>query len=381
MTKTEAAQTKSVSDSTRKFSPNWLPIFYFGFVHTLGLLAWPTYLLLGGGIHWQEFAIFFFMFFMGIIGINVGYHRACSHLSFKMSSLMRFLVLFGGASVAEGTLLVWCSDHRRHHKFQDTEKDPYNINRGFWWAHMGWMIGSPSTTDFSNCPDLVRDPWIRHQNKYYGLWLVVSCFLLPLGLGFLLGRPIAGFLLGGLMRLFLFNQFTFLINSYAHYFGRRPYSTELTARDSLICAIFAHGEGWHNFHHKFPFDFRNGHRFFHYDPAKWIIYFGQFVGLTSRLKTTPVQEIYRARIQTHRQKVVTECAHVKTMSEALDAALEQWTSLGLEWTRLKAEFGRKSAQMKILSQQSKTARQEFKVAYATWKQSLKAAQAAPFRAG
>src|SRR6202034_4339354 len=106
---------------------------------------------------------------------------------------------------------------------------------------------------------------------------------------------------------------------------------QITARDSLICALFAHGEGWHNFHHKFPFDYRNGHRFYHYDPTKWIIYFGQFIGLTSGLKKTPIQEIYRARIQTQRVKLTSESVHLKTVSEALDAALEKWTSLSLEW--------------------------------------------------
>src|SRR5665213_2160392 len=158
---------KTIGDSARSFGPNWTNIAFFLPIHLVGILAWPIYLILGGGIHWQECAIFFLMFLLGIIGINMGYHRAYSHLSFKTSPLLKFLVLVGGASVAEGSALAWCSDHRRHHKFQDTEKDPYNIRRGFWWAHMGWLIGSNTTTDFSNCPDLQRDRLMQNQHRYY----------------------------------------------------------------------------------------------------------------------------------------------------------------------------------------------------------------------
>lgn len=167
---------KIISDSAHPFRPNWTSILFFTPVHLAALILWPLYLFNGGGLHWQEVVVFFVMFFLGTLGINVGYHRAISHLSFKMSTFFKALTLFGGASVAEGSALAWASDHRRHHKFQDTEKDPYNIRRGFWWAHMGWLIGSPTTTDFSNCPDLLRDRMIRNQHQFYVVWMFVSCF-------------------------------------------------------------------------------------------------------------------------------------------------------------------------------------------------------------
>ena len=237
---------------------------------------------------------------------------------------------------------------------------------------MGWLLGSPTTTDFSNCPDLERDRLVRFQHRYYILWLIVSCFLLPLGLGFILGRPLACFLLAGLTRLFFVNHVTFCINSYAHYFGRRPYSVDLTARDSLICAILANGEGWHNFHHKFPFDYRNGHRFYHYDPTKWLIDLFRLLGLARDLKSTPAQEIYRAKIQTQRTKIVKEPMQLKTLSESLDAALAKWTLLGLEWQKFKSDIEiRKSGQLKVLKKRLRLARREFQLCYSSWKISVR----------
>ncbi|MBN8554758.1 MAG: hypothetical protein J0L93_04870 [Deltaproteobacteria bacterium] len=355
-------------DKAEPFSPNWLNISFVVPIHLAGLLAWPIYVAMGGGIQWQECAAFVFMFALGAIGVDVGYHRGFSHLSFKMSTPLKILALFGGASVAEGSVLTWCSDHRRHHKFQDTDQDPYNIKRGFWWAHIGWIFGNATTTNFANCPDLERDPWIRNQHKYYIWWLLVSSFLLPLGIGFLLGRPLATFLFAGLTRLMFIDHCTFLINSYAHYFGRRPYSTEITARDSLICALLAQGEGWHNFHHRFPWDYRNGHRFYHYDPTKWFIYFGQFLGLTRNLKVTPAPEIYRARIQTLKGKVQSDCPKFSKVSESLDAALLKWHHLSMEWQSFKNGIGHAgSEQMQQIAKNLEEAKQDFKEKFNEWR--------------
>jgi len=365
---------KRTSDSSSGFTPNWLNISFVVPMHLIGLLAWPTYLYLShGDIRWPEIAAFVFMFILGSIGVDVGYHRAFTHRAFHMSPFMRLLGLFGAASVGEGSALTWCSDHRRHHRFQDTDQDPYNVRRGFWWAHMGWILGSPTSSDFTNCPDLLKDKLVINQHKYYPIWLVLSCFLLPLGIGFLLGRPLQVFLFAGFTRLFLINHFTYLINSYAHYFGRRPYSSGITARDSLVCAILAQGEGWHNYHHRFPYDYRNGHRFYHYDPTKWFIFVAQFLGLTSNLKRTPAHEIYRARIQTKRQWIsAPKTPHFAKLEEALDVSLAQWQEWHNELARIRFQMGEKgSKRIQTLKANANRARHEFKILYAEWKQWLK----------
>lgn len=367
--------------SNAAFQPNWLNISFLVPAHLGGLLLWPLYVYFGGGIQWQEIAVFVFMFVFGVFGINIGYHRSLSHRAFKMSPGLKLFTLLGAASTMEGSVLTWCSDHRRHHKYEDTDRDPYNIKRGFWWAHIGWIIGAPTSTDFSNVPDLEKDPLIRHQYKYQAFWIVGMAFLLPLGLGFLLGRPLACFLLGGLTRLFLINHFTYMINSYAHYFGRRPYSTQITARDSLLCAFLAQGEGWHNFHHRFPFDYRCGPKWYQYDSAKWLIKLGSYIGLTSELKETPAVEIYRAQIQVQYDKfpelISTKNPKLLSMTEQLELSFNNWHKQSIEWEqewkRLKQDWSReRSKQVKAMRAKMLKAKKDFQANYYAWKRSLSA---------
>jgi len=364
----------TASHSNNEFTPNWRNIAFVAPLHTIGLLAWPIYLLFfGGDVGWQEIAVFVFMYAFGAVGIDVGYHRGFSHRSFEMGRFLRWICLAGGSSAAEGTVLSWCSDHRRHHRYQDTLRDPYNVKRGFWWAHMGWIIGSPTTTDYSNCPDLEKFASIRNQQKFYPLWLLTFGFLLPLGIGFVIGRPLECFLFGGLFRMVMINHATFLINSYAHYFGRQPYSKEISAKDSLICALLAQGEGWHNFHHKFPFDYRNGHRFYHYDPTKWFIYLAKTLGLAKALKRTPAGEIYRARIQAASSNKEIECSTLKSMKESLDEALRRWDIRHLEWVKTKADLSQRGGERWLqLQADVREAQSELKIRYRTWARQLRA---------
>lgn len=358
------------------FTPNWTNISYVAIVHFVGLGVWPLYAFTSGGFHWQEASAFVLLALYSGIGVTAGYHRLLSHLSFKMHKGLRNFLIFGASAAAEGSAFTWCSDHRRHHRFQDTSKDPYNINEGFWWAHIGWLLGSPTSTDFSNSPDLTRDPVLQNQHKYYALWLAASGYLLPLGIGFMIGRPLACLLFAGFTRGVFVWHCTFLINSWAHYFGRRPFSLDITARDSLICALFTYGEGWHNYHHKFPFDYRMGDRVYLWDPTKWFIGIAQFLGLAWDLKRTPPQEIYRARIQTQRQKLKVESAQLKSLAETMEGALQKWTALHLEWQRLRADVSKKSSvQIAAINEKLRQAKSEFQESYTLWKASLKQSQA------
>lgn len=371
MTFTRERKGASVAgDSSRPFEPNWENILGLIPLWILAFTTWPIYLAMGGGIQWQEIAVFFFMYLLSVIGICVGYHRAISHRSLKMKPLLKFITLFSGASTGEGCAVTWVSDHRRHHRYEDTPQDPYNVKRGFWWAHIGWVFGQRPTTDFSNVQDLLADKMMRHQHKYYVLWFVVSSLLLPFAIGWLIGRPWACLFFAGFVRLFLVQQATFLINSYAHYFGRRPYSNKITAKDSLLCAILASGEGWHNFHHRFPFDYRNGHRFYHWDPAKWLINLFRCFGLAYDLKTTPQAEIYRAKMMTQKDRleVFDKADSIEHLTESVEAALQKWRQLNLQMNQLREQKTENWHQkMNALQAKVKLAQKEFQESYASWK--------------
>jgi len=355
--------------SSQPFSPNWRNILFVIPSHMIGLIAYPLYVWLGGGFAWIDLAIFLAMYALSAGGICVGYHRGFTHRAFSSNKIVKFFGLFGGAAAGEGSALSWCSDHRRHHLYEDTERDPYNVKRGFWWAHMGWMLGSPTTTDFSNVKDLAKDPMIKNQSDYYIVWFLVSSFVLPTLLGALFDRAWAGLLCGGFLRLFCVNQATFFINSWAHYFGSQTYSLRCTARDSWILAFLAWGEGWHNYHHRFPFDYRNGPRTIDWDPGKWMIYGFSKIGWCWDLKQTPEVEILKAKMETAKLKEpANETPLLKELEKKLTSAYQKWNQTHLAWNDGKmVDRVLESQEWKSSRKALLQARRDFFKLYRRWK--------------
>lgn len=184
------------------------------------------------------------------------------------------MLALAGASSVQGSILTWCRDHRIHHRYVDTEKDPHNANRGFLWSHMGWLIVKPDpkqavSVDIS---DLTSDRVAMWQDKYFGPLCLFTGYVLPMMVaGFGWDDALGGLLYAGILRVFLFQQATNCVNSLAHILGDQPYADTHSPRDHLVTAILTFGEGYHNFHHEFPSDYRNGVNWFDYDPTKWCI--------------------------------------------------------------------------------------------------------------
>jgi stearoyl-CoA desaturase (delta-9 desaturase) len=109
-----------------------------------------------------------------------------------------------------------------------------------------------------------------------------------------IGHPLGGFIMVVCLRIVVVLHSSFFINSFAHTFGKRPYDSSQSARDNWLCAVLTNGEGFHNFHHRFPMDYRNGYRWYHWDPSKWCIYLMSKVGLAWDLKRTSAQRIAAA---------------------------------------------------------------------------------------
>jgi stearoyl-CoA desaturase (delta-9 desaturase) len=230
------------------------------------------------------------------LAITGGYHRLFAHRTYRARAPLRaFYLLFGAASV-QNSALKWASDHRLHHAHCDQPKDPYSIQRGFWWAHIGWVLfKSGNPTEMRGVEDLQQDPLVRLQHRYYVPLAVLMTALVPAALGLLWGDPIGALLVAGILRLVLQWHATFSINSVAHCLGNRPFSITISARDSFWTAILTLGEGYHNFHHRFVTDYRNGIRWYHFDPTKWFVWSMAKVGMTSNLRRVAKDAIERAR--------------------------------------------------------------------------------------
>lgn len=222
------------------------------------------------------------------LGVTAGYHRLFSHRSYQAAWPVKLLFLILGAASFQNSALKWSADHRDHHQFVDTDRDPYNIKKGFWYAHVLWVIlKNPLKRDFSNAKDLESDPLVRFQHRYYLIFAIVFSFLVPMGIAALWGDPWGGFFIAGFLRVVFNHHMAFCINSVCHYVGNQPYSNKDTSRDSWFVSLFTYGEGFHNFHHTFPVDYRNGVKSYHWDPSKWLIWSLQFLGLTWNLKRVP----------------------------------------------------------------------------------------------
>jgi len=289
------------------------------------------------GFHAEQLALFLIMYVATGISITGGYHRLFAHASYTSNVFMRLFYLIFGACAMQNSALHWAADHRLHHRFTDTDKDPYNAKRGFWWSHMAWVFyKSPADRDFSIVNDLKRDRWVAWQHANNVKIALVVGFGIPFLIGIPFGCPFGMMLWGGLIRVVFVHHATFLINSAAHVWGRQPFSRSDSSRDSTWLAFFTYGEGFHNFHHRFPSDYRNGVRWYQWDPTKWLVAGLASIKATSDLHRVPDHLILRARMEVealdaekHLQSMPDHVGHPirERMASArlqLEKALHQW---------------------------------------------------------
>jgi len=235
------------------------------------------------------------------IGITAGYHRLFSHRSYKAAWPLRLFFAIAGAATWQNHIIAWCSNHRRHHRFVDTDKDPYNAKRGFWWSHMGWVLyRNPYFEDFSNVKDLIDDPICAWQERHYMKISIAFNVGVPLVAGLLTNNVLGMLLWAGLVRVVLVHHATFLINSVAHIAGSQPWSRHNTSRDSWWLALLTFGEGYHNYHHAFEADYRNGYKWYTFDPSKWLIWLFSHIKVTSNLRRIPWDMIEKKRYEERR---------------------------------------------------------------------------------
>jgi len=292
-----------------------------------------------------------FLYLNGM-SITGGYHRLWAHKAYEASPALKWLFAFWGAGALQNSILEWASDHRRHHRHvDDDELDPYSAGRGLWFSHMGWMLREyrSNASDFSNARDLQRDPVVMWQHRHYVALTVCMNLVLPLLLGVWLGDVIGTVLLVGLLRLVVNHHVTFFINSLAHFWGSQPYTESNSARDNGFLAFLTYGEGYHNFHHIFQADYRNGVRWWQWDPTKWMISACGQLGLAHNLNRVPDFRIQRALLDTEFDRARAKLEHTRD-SESLRAMLEreyqQFTESVNQWTALQSErYGRRKEQL------------------------------------
>jgi stearoyl-CoA desaturase (delta-9 desaturase) len=274
---------------------NWVNLTFFTVTTLAGVVGAPLYVHYYG-ISAAEVALLLFYFAATGLSITVGYHRLFAHATFKTNRVVRFFLLFFGAAAFEQSALQWSAQHRDHHRYVDTDLDPYSIRKGFFYAHIGWLIFWKHETNYGNVKRLLNDPLVMHQHRYYYWWAFGAGIITPALVGAITGHFLGAVLIAIGLRLTLVYHTTFIVNSVCHSFGTATYDVDSSARDNWFTAFFNFGEGYHNFHHRFAADYRNGTRWYQFDPGKWLIATLEKLGLAWDLKRVSSFRILAARL-------------------------------------------------------------------------------------
>lgn len=336
----------STTTSTKKIC--W-PVFLFlvGY-HLFLAIALPIYFCFytpSAALIWTTVALVF----LSGIGITSGYHRLYSHSSYKTNPIIEAILLFFTSLATQGSALRWCHDHRLHHAFVDTDKDPYSVKKGLFHAHMIWMFFKSPEIDPKVVADLLRNPLIRFQHRHYVFCMIASNTLVALIAGWCLGDFLGAFLFTWWVRLLCLHHTTWCINSLAHYWGTKFYSQEHSAVDNYLISLLTYGEGYHNYHHTFAQDYRNGIRWYHFDPAKWLIWILYKMGLAYDLKQVNNERIVRQMLTDHRDRILQQ------ITSSLDQQKDMWAKKINELSEL---ISAQLAQKQFLVQQYKQGKKE-----------------------
>ncbi|XP_030767540.1 acyl-CoA desaturase-like [Sitophilus oryzae] len=281
----------------------WRNVVIFSILHILSIYA--LFLLIVGYIK-RSTMIYEYIYgtFTGL-GITAGAHRLWSHRSYKAKLPLRIFLMLAQSAALQNNIYVWCRDHRVHHKFTETNADPHNASRGFFFSHIGWLlcrkhkdvIEKGKLIDMS---DVLEDPVVQFQIKYYIPLIFIMAFGLPTTIvWYISGETFWICSLLNLFRYVLSLNATWLVNSAAHIWGMRPYERSIKPAENIYVSIFAYGEGWHNYHHVFPWDYKTaelGNYGFNFTTA--FLDLMEKIGQATDLKTVPKhmirKKVYRS---------------------------------------------------------------------------------------
>lgn len=246
-----------ISYHWKERSFNWPMITYISLVHVVAFVGMLTIPKCSNETLLWAFALWP----ISGIGITVGVHRLWSHRSYEAGFLVRLILMLCNSMANQGSIYHWARDHRVHHKYSETHADPHNATRGFFFAHMGWLlvkkhphvVKAGRELDFS---DLQDDPLVVFQKKLDPWFALYMCFVFPAQVASFWGEEFwNAFFVAGALRYCLVLHGTWFVNSAAHLYGDHPYDVQSYPAENPIVSFCAIGEGWHNWHHKYPFDY------------------------------------------------------------------------------------------------------------------------------
>jgi len=253
--------------------------------------------------NWASAVLFAVTYVLGGLAITAGYHRCFAHKTYEPSPWFEWATLLNACLAVEASALRWSFDHRLHHSHVDTDKDPYSINKGFWYAHILWLFDYDREIEERIVADLMKNRRVMFQHRHI-VALTVLVNLAVFGIGCLFMHPLAALVAGVLGRMFFIHHCTWFINSLAHVWGSKTYAKELSAVDNGILALLTFGEGYHNYHHAVANDYRNGIRWYHFDPTKWLLWTASRFGAVRGLRRVHDVKLQRMLVNKDKDLII-----------------------------------------------------------------------------
>lgn len=272
------------------------------------------------------FCVFLYLFNM--IGITAGYHRLWSHRSYNASRPLEYFLAIAGGAAIQGSIQWWARGHRSHHRYTDTDLDPYGAHLGLWHTHIGWMLVRPRVKPgAADTSDLRRNRVVTWQHRWYFYIAFFFGLIVPACVpGYLWSDWRGGFFYAGCLRLTFVHHSVFSVNSIAHWLGETTFDDKLSPRDHFITALVTLGEGYHNFHHQFPMDYRNAIKWYQYDPTKWFIAVCSYLGLASHLQVFPDGEIRKSKLTMELKRLKKEQDGLRKPVDPTELPIISWES-------------------------------------------------------
>ncbi|KAJ8723409.1 hypothetical protein PYW08_003321 [Mythimna loreyi] len=243
----------------RKFKIVYPNLITFGYWHIAGLYG--LYLCFTSA-KWQTMLFSYVLFVLAEIGVTAGAHRLWAHKTYKAKLPLEILLMVLNSIAFQNSAIDWVRDHRLHHKYSDTDADPHNATRGFFYSHVGWLLvrKHPDVKKRGkelDLSDVYNNPVLRFQKKYAIPFIGAVCFGLPTLIPVYFWEETWTNAWHITMLRYITNlNVTFLVNSAAHIWGKKPYDEKILPAQNIAVSIATGGEGFHNYHHVFPWDYR-----------------------------------------------------------------------------------------------------------------------------
>jgi stearoyl-CoA desaturase (delta-9 desaturase) len=349
----------------------WIIVYY----HLALLIALPFYFYFDPPSTGMIITTVVLYFATGI-SITAGYHRFYSHKTYKLNRFAEGVLLYLATMTGQGPALRWAFEHRIHHAYVDTDNDPYTIKKGFWYAHVLWLMEKPRPIEPNFVKDLSKNKMVMFQDKHYLALVILTNAPVFFLAGWFFQDYTGAFLLAIWTRILALHHSTWFINSLAHMWGSQSFSKEHSAVDNFAVSLLTFGEGYHNYHHTFAMDYRNGIRWYNFDPTKWLIWSLSKLKLASGLRKLDHGTIQKRLVLEDKNILlarITDMIHVRKeiweqqvleMSERIFSQISEFQCLLQEYQiqkRLKA-----SADLKILKVQIKQMKKTIRHEWNNW---------------